>query len=49
MMANWALETINLGDKRLDEPLKMLAETLADKPGRAFRRRANQPVRREGR
>ncbi|HET7868450.1 MAG TPA: IS4 family transposase, partial [Burkholderiaceae bacterium] len=36
MAANWAreeFETINLGDKRLDERLKMLAETLSDKPG----------------
>ncbi len=35
MKASWAreeFETINLGDKRLDERLKMLAETLADKP-----------------
>jgi hypothetical protein len=36
MTANWAneeFETIDLGDKRLDERLKMLAETLSDKPG----------------
>lgn len=36
MKANWAreeFETIDLGDKRLDERLKMLAETLSDKPG----------------
>jgi hypothetical protein len=36
MTASWAreeFETIDLGDKRLDERLKMLAETLSDKPG----------------
>jgi hypothetical protein len=36
MTVNWAreeFEAIDLGDRRLDERLKMLAETLADKPG----------------
>jgi hypothetical protein len=36
MTANWAneeFETIDLGDKRLDERLKKLAGTLSDKPG----------------
>lgn len=36
MTASWAdeeFETIDLGDKRLNKRLKMLAETLADKPG----------------
>jgi Transposase Tn5 dimerisation domain/Transposase DNA-binding len=36
MTASWAseeFETINLGDKRLDKRVKMLAQTLADKPG----------------
>lgn len=36
MMGSWAheeFETIDLGDKRLDERVKTLAETLADKPG----------------